>query len=335
MLGWYTHALNLLLIVLQAKDPQAVQPHLKKCFEAIARLDFASDLKISSMESPEGEVMPFDKHMYPEVWLTLLCIPEIRLLTALQGLAAPPCTLLCTLCLLTAEVWTLPVAPTHVSTAPLKYLNDIQGSVEQWLSLVEERMRDAVHAQLVAALAAYATTPRTEWVLQWPAMIVLAVSAVFWSSGVEDAFAGAGAETARDNCTEDLLGLTEVVRGELSSAQRTTLGALITIDVHARDVVADLAEQGVTTPADFEWVKQLRYYWRDDNLFVDMVQVCTQSLLPAASCVEGSFPRKTHNRPGTRVEPKPSVHAGIVDVWLRVPWQHPQACSLLLQIAAT
>lgn len=152
--------------------------------------------------------------------------------------------------------------------------------MEQWLSLVEERMRDAVHAQLVTALAAYATTPRTEWVLQWPAMIVLAVSAIFWSSGVEDAFAGSGAEAARDTCTRELLDLTEVVRGELSSAQRMTLGALITIDVHARDVVSDLAEQGVTSPADFEWVKQLRYYWRDDNLFVDMVQVRSFSFSP-------------------------------------------------------
>lgn len=53
----------------QAQVPQAVQPHLRKCFEAIARLEFAEDLQISSMESPEGEVMPFDKPMYPEVRL--------------------------------------------------------------------------------------------------------------------------------------------------------------------------------------------------------------------------------------------------------------------------
>jgi dynein heavy chain, axonemal len=151
--------------------------------------------------------------------------------------------------------------------------------VEQWLSLVEERMRAAVHAQLLAALAAYATTPRTKWVLQWPAMIVLAVSAIFWCTGVEDAFAGAGVQTARDKCARELLDLTAVVRGQLSSAERTTLGALITIDVHARDVVADLAAQGVASPADFEWVKQLRYYWRDDNMFVDMVQVCPSYLL--------------------------------------------------------
>jgi dynein heavy chain, axonemal len=150
----------------------------------------------------------------------------------------------------------------------------MQGSVEQWLSVVEERMRGAVRSQLVAALAAYPVTARTAWVLQWPAMIVLAVSAVFWAARVEAAFAGAaGAGTARDACTQELLDLTDVVRGQLSPAARTTLGALITVDVHARDVVADLAAANVSDPSDFEWVKQLRYYWREPDLHVDMVQV--------------------------------------------------------------
>jgi hypothetical protein len=33
------------------------------------------------------------------------------------------------------------------------------------------------------------------------------------------------------------------------------------MDVHARDVVADLAAGGVTDPADFAWQAQLRTYW--------------------------------------------------------------------------
>lgn len=149
-----------------------------------------------------------------------------------------------------------------------------QGNVEQWLALVEERMREAVRAQTVAALAAYATTPRTKWVLQWPAMVVIAVSGIYWCKTVEESFSGAGGvAAARDQCTKELLDLTDVVRGKLSAEARMLLGALITIDVHARDVVADLTEAGVASTSDFEWVKQLRYYWRDD-VYVDMVQVC-------------------------------------------------------------
>ena len=51
----------------------AVQPHLRKCFEAIETLDFAPNLEISAMNSKEKEKVPFDKTMFPtgnvEVWL--------------------------------------------------------------------------------------------------------------------------------------------------------------------------------------------------------------------------------------------------------------------------
>lgn len=48
-----------------------------------------------------------------------------------------------------------------------------------------------------------------------------------------------------ERSTSDLMDLTELVRGRLSSQERLTLGALITIDVHARDVVAELADANV------------------------------------------------------------------------------------------
>jgi Dynein heavy chain, N-terminal region 2 len=58
---------ELLAILSQSKDPRAVQPHLRKCFEAVDSLAFADDLQISSMQSKEGEVMPLDQPMYPKV----------------------------------------------------------------------------------------------------------------------------------------------------------------------------------------------------------------------------------------------------------------------------
>jgi dynein heavy chain len=52
-----------------------------------------------------------------------------------------------------------------------------------------------------------------------------------------------------------------IVREDLNILQRTLMGALIVLDVHARDVVSELAEKKVSNLNDFEFSKQLRYYW--------------------------------------------------------------------------
>lgn len=46
-----------------------------------------------------------------------------------------------------------------------------------------------------------------------------------------------------------------LVRGQLGSLERATCGSLVVIDVHARDVVAAMAKDGVEDPRDFKCVR--------------------------------------------------------------------------------
>lgn len=56
------------------------------------------------------------------------------------------------------------------------------------------------------------------------------------------------------------------MRGDLTNMERFTIGALVTIDVHARDVVTLLKELGIDSETDFDWLSQLRYTLEDGNV---------------------------------------------------------------------
>lgn len=71
----------------------------------------------------------------------------------------------------------------------------------------------------------------------------------------------------------NLSDLTRLVRGDLSKLHRKVLVALMTIDVHARDIVNDLIQENVRDANDFMWQMQLRYVWDESagDVFVNQV----------------------------------------------------------------
>ncbi|KAI5612480.1 dynein heavy chain 12, axonemal isoform X1 [Silurus asotus] len=207
---------EMLEILSETKDPLRVQPHLKKCFEGIAKLDFLPNLDIQAMYSSEGE---------------------------------------------------------RVGLIQLISTSEARGAVEKWLVQVEDLMLRSVRDVIDKARLAYPESKRSQWVCDWPGQVVLCTSQIYWTLEVHEAIKSGnnGLKNYYDQLQNQLNDIVELVRGKLTKQTRTTLGALVTIDVHARDVVMEMIQKGVSCETDFQWLAQLRYYWTNENVRVCII----------------------------------------------------------------
>ena len=145
--------------------------------------------------------------------------------------------------------------------------SEAKGAVEKWLLQVERVMLMSIRDVIEAARTAYAIDARNNWVQEWPGQVVLCVSQIYWTIEVQEALKSApqGMRDYLVKLNDQLGNVVKLVRGKLSMMTRITLGALVVVDVHARDVVVEMISKNVVNENDFNWLSQLRYYWEDSN----------------------------------------------------------------------
>ncbi len=153
------------------------------------------------------------------------------------------------------------------------------GLVESYLSKFEARMRGTLKEILIKSKACVEWTtmqikdkkpqnPRERWLDAFPAQIALLVTNNIWTDEVEHAFEEleGGADGAMREYLEEskkrIKALIARVRDEpLDRNLRVKIITIITVDVHARDVVEYIIEKKIQDQNNFHWRKQLRFKW--------------------------------------------------------------------------
>eukprot|EP00605_Chrysophyceae_sp_TOSAG23-4_P001498 GSChrysophyteH1.ASY1.ANO1.1642.1 assembled CDS len=112
--------------------------------------------------------------------------------------------------------------------------------------------------------------PRDEWIGLHAGQIVATVAQMTWARDTETALRGED-KSSKDDLSAwsiaykaELQKLIAMIRSPLTALVRKIVVALVTTDVHARDIIDELQEREVESPMDFLWQQQLRYYWKVD-----------------------------------------------------------------------
>ncbi|XP_018599950.2 dynein heavy chain 2, axonemal [Scleropages formosus] len=209
---------DLLEILGQSRHPEAVQPHLKKCFDNIKSLKInklAANTKseATGMFSADGEFVAF----------------------------------------------TYPV--------------QLEGPVEAWLCDVERAMRWTLKDSLKNCRQALSkmAAKRDKWVKDWPGQMLITASQIQWTTDVtrslvitKETSDKTALKTMKKKQVWMLNRYSDAIRGNLSKILRLKIVALVTVEVHARDVIDRLIKGGWLDVCSFEWLSQLRLYWDKD-----------------------------------------------------------------------
>ncbi|CAG8442752.1 1825_t:CDS:10 [Diversispora eburnea] len=159
--------------------------------------------------------------------------------------------------------------------------------INDWLTMIETQMRISLAECLTEAsielntfyLAEELVTKTfLDWIEKFPAQLVVVAAQIIWTQTVDKALSTMEQKDpndqtplkgALDYVLRALDVLADTVLQDLTPTKRKKCEHLITELVHQRDLLRQLLNDKISTPKDFEWLYQMRFYFNatvDDPL---------------------------------------------------------------------
>eukprot|EP01135_Chromosphaera_perkinsii_P010177 Nk52_evm43s2039 gene=Nk52_evmTU43s2039 len=145
-----------------------------------------------------------------------------------------------------------------------------QGNVELWLGELLKAVQFTINDVIKESVVYLFSKPLSEFLDVFPAQIGLLGLQLMWTKDCEEALINARIDkkimaSTNQKCLEVLNALIVKTTQELTKMDRTKYETYITIQVHQRDVFDTLVKMHIRTPTDFEWLKQTRMYWKEEQ----------------------------------------------------------------------
>ena len=112
---------------------------------------------------------------------------------------------------------------------------------------------------LKSGLASWLGSDLKEWVIENPGQVILTVIQIQFNKSVNKCFADYKCTEAMSSYESEMVSsldqLAELVSTDLISYKRLSVEALLTIQVHNRDIITSLIKSNITSKTDFEWLR--------------------------------------------------------------------------------
>ncbi|CDJ36189.1 LOW QUALITY PROTEIN: uncharacterized protein EMH_0009970 [Eimeria mitis] len=153
--------------------------------------------------------------------------------------------------------------------------------VEQWFAALEGAMIATLKRHLKVTIQSRAGGQDTQhWLYEHPAQCILTAAMIQWCSNTEHALQliqSEGQNAAFEDCLKDTnkeIQLLALLNAQTEDSSSQTLAqSLLVLMVHARDILNSLHQSKNIGPSCFEWTKQLRYYWHNEDEDCDIEQL--------------------------------------------------------------